>query len=108
VQGGLQTPLDEPPADPADGPHPGVEGLGDPGVVPGRAAVGLVGLHQDAGPGQDEGRRLPPAEQGIELGPLVGGQGDQVFLLRHRSASYGGPGRRTGRNSSVNSSVADH
>src|SRR5262249_6082327 len=57
--------LDEALADAGDGGEANVEGLGDALVSPGRAAVGLVGLEQDAGMGQPLGRGLAGGGQVI-------------------------------------------
>ena len=63
-QGGLEALLDEPLADPLDGGGADLQGLGDLPVGPGGAAVGGVGLEQDAGMGQLAGGGLDRRRSG--------------------------------------------
>jgi hypothetical protein len=79
--------------DALDGAYAAVQRLGDAGVLPGGAAVGLVGLKQDADAGQRQGRALAGGQQAGQVFTLIGGQRDEVLLLLHIT---------------VNSSVAVH
>src|SRR6185437_16105560 len=72
--------LDEPLADPLDGGDGDLDRLGDPMIGPGGAALGGIGLEQDAGVGQLLGGSLASGNEVVEGLPLVGGQSDDVSL----------------------------
>jgi hypothetical protein len=80
-QGGLQALLDEPLADPSDGIGADLEGLGDPDIGPGRAALGGVRLEQDAGVGQFLGGGLAVGDQALQELTFLGAERNPV--LRH-------------------------
>src|SRR5213082_1920675 len=80
--GGVRPLLDEPLPHPGDGGGADVEGLSDALVGPGGAAVGLVGLEQDAGMGQLAGGRLAGGDQVVQGLAFLGGQRHKVFLHR--------------------------
>jgi hypothetical protein len=82
-QGGVRAALDEALADALDGAQAAAQRLGDAGVVPGRPACGLVGLEQDAGAGERAGGALAGGEELGQVLALLGGEGDEVLLLRH-------------------------
>lgn len=90
-QGGVQALFNEALADALDGAQAAAEGLNNPGVLPGRAAVGLVGLEEDAGTGQRAGGAFPGGDELAQLLALFGGQGDEVFLVWHSRASFRRP-----------------
>ncbi len=80
VQRGVEALLDEPLTDPLDGGGADFQGLGDPVIGPGGAAVGGVGLEQDAGMGQLAGGGLPGGDQVVEVLAFVGVKRDLISL----------------------------
>ena len=80
AQGGFQALLHEALADADDGGGADVQGVGDPLVGPGGAAVGGVGLEQDAGVGELPGSGLAGGDQLGQLLALLGGQRNLILL----------------------------
>lgn len=82
-QGGVEAALDEALADALDGAVAAAQRLGDLGVLPGGAAVGLVGLEEDTGAGDGAGGPLAGRDELAQLPALLGGQGHEIPLLCH-------------------------
>ena len=78
--------LDEALADPLDGGDADLQRLGDAVIGPGGAAVGLVGLEEDAGVGQRLGGRLAGGDHGLQLLAFLVGERHTVLL--HGESSW--------------------
>jgi hypothetical protein len=67
-------------ADTLDGGVAVLQGLGDAAIGPGGAALGGIGLEEDAGMGRLHGCGLAGGDQVLESLTLFGGQRDDVLL----------------------------
>ncbi len=76
--------LDEALADPGHGIRADLGGVGNPLVVPGRAARGGVGFEEDAGMSQLPGGGLAGGDQFGQLLAFRGGQRNLVLLVRQK------------------------
>jgi hypothetical protein len=73
-----------------------LQGLCDPGVVPGGTARGLVGLQEDAGAGAGAGGAVTGRDELGQVLALLGGPLNEVTLGRHGGFLPGMPaGKRT-------------
>jgi hypothetical protein len=79
-QGGVQALLDEPFPDPLDRADVDLDRLGNAGVRPSRAVGGGIGLEQDTGVGQFQGRSLVGGDQVLQGVTFIRGERDLVLF----------------------------